>query len=125
MSSADLAMRPHLLRVIPPMSRRSLKGLEVDQKESDENPREEQVPRPPNVVEHHIVVQPLNFRYPVRDCLREGRRNLSVVLPQTEHLVEVSPVDSEVKSLELLSVQMSGTIPLTSTVEDAVEHAYY
>lgn len=125
MRSADLAMRPHLLRVIPPMSRRGLKGLEVHKEESHEDPREEHVPRSPNVVEHHIVVQTLNFRYPVRDCLREGRRNLSVVLPQTEHLVEVSPVDGEVKSLELLSVQVSWTVPLTSAVEDAVEHAYY
>lgn len=107
------------------MSRRSFEGLEVDEEGSHEHPKHEQVPGSPNVIKRHIVVQPLDFSYPVCDCLGEGRRNFGVVLPQTEHLVEVNPVYGEVEVLELLRVQVGWTVPLTSTVEDAVEHAYY
>ena len=77
------------------------------------------------MIEHHVVVQTLYLSYSVRNCLGEGRRYLRVVLPQTEHLVQVRPVDCEVEPLEVLGVEVSWTVPLSSTVENAVEHGYY
>ena len=77
------------------------------------------------MVVRHVVVKTLEFSDSVGDHLREGRGDLGVVLPQTEHPVEVRPVDDEVEALEVLRVKVSWAVPLTSTVEDAVEHAYY
>jgi len=77
------------------------------------------------VIEHHVVVQTLYLCYSVRNRLGEGRRYLRVILPQIEHLIQVRSVDCEVEPLEVLGVEMSWTVSLSSTVENEVKHGYY